>query len=57
MALARKDMEVTVALAQQLGVAVPQGRETLARLQDAEAQGYGARDMPVTLDYLRKETR
>lgn len=55
-ALARKDMEITVALAHQLGVAVPQGRETLARLQDAEAHGYGARDMAAMLDYMRKET-
>lgn len=56
-ALARKDMEVMVALAHRLGVAVPQGRETLARLQDAEALGYGARDMASMLDYMRKETR
>lgn len=32
--LARKDMEVTAELADQLGVALPQGRETLARLRD-----------------------
>jgi len=31
-ALARKDTEVTAALARQLGVAMPQGSETLARL-------------------------
>lgn len=56
-ALARKDMEVTVALAHQLGVALPQGRETLARLKDAEARGYGTRDMAAILDYMRKETQ
>jgi 3-hydroxyisobutyrate dehydrogenase-like beta-hydroxyacid dehydrogenase len=55
-ALARKDMEVTAALAKHLGVAFPQGQETLARLQDAETQGYGARDMASMLDYMRKET-
>jgi 3-hydroxyisobutyrate dehydrogenase len=54
-ALARKDMEVTAALAEGLGVALPQGRETLARLRDAEARGYGARDMAAMLDYMRKE--
>jgi 3-hydroxyisobutyrate dehydrogenase len=56
-ALARKDMEVTAALARQLGVAMPQGSETLARLRDAEACGYGARDMAAMLDYMRKEYR
>ena len=56
-ALARKDMEVTAALADKLGVAMPQGRETLARLQDAEARGYGARDLAAILDYMRKEMR
>ena len=54
--LARKDMEVTAALAKHHGVAFPQGQETLARLQDAETQGYGARDMASMLDYMRKET-
>lgn len=52
--LARKDMEVTAALADQLGVALPQGRETLARLRDAEARGYGSRDMAAMLDYMRR---
>jgi 3-hydroxyisobutyrate dehydrogenase len=52
--LARKDMEVTAALADQLGVALPQGRETLARLRDAESRGYGPRDMAAMLDYMRK---
>jgi 3-hydroxyisobutyrate dehydrogenase len=55
-ALARKDMEVTAALARDLGVAFPQGLETLARLKDAEARGYGARDMAAMRAYMRKET-
>ncbi|MFL4471729.1 NAD(P)-dependent oxidoreductase [Tateyamaria armeniaca] len=55
-ALARKDMEVTAALAAQLGVAFPQGAETLAQLRNADARGYGARDMASILDYMRKET-
>lgn len=53
-ALSRKDMEVTAALAENLGVAMPQGRETLAQLRDAEASGYGARDMAAMCDYVRK---
>ena len=57
MAFARKDMEVTVAVAQHLGVAVPQGRETLAQLQDAEAQGYRANEMAPLLDHMRRELR
>lgn len=55
-ALARKDMEVTAKLARDLGVAMPQGLETLARLVDADAHGYGARDMAAMRDYMRKET-
>lgn len=52
--LARKDMEATADLARQLGVAMPQGRENLARLRDAETQGYGPRDMAAMLEYMRK---
>ena len=52
--LARKDMQVTAAWAKHLGVAFPQGQETLARLQDAETRVYGARDMASMLDYMRK---
>ncbi|MBD3678693.1 MAG: NAD(P)-dependent oxidoreductase [Rhodobacteraceae bacterium] len=55
-ALARKDMEVTAALAERLGTAMPQGRITLAKLQEAEARGYAARDMAAILDFMRKET-
>ncbi len=55
-ALARKDMEVTAALAEALGTAMPQGRVTLDTLKQAEAQGYGARDMAAILTYMQKET-
>lgn len=53
--LARKDMEVTVALAEAGGVAIPQGRTTLSKLKQAEAEGYGARDMAAMLAFMRKE--
>ncbi|WP_187431204.1 2-hydroxy-3-oxopropionate reductase [Roseobacter fucihabitans] len=56
-ALARKDMQVTADLADQLGVALPQGRETLALLRSAEASGYGSRDMASMLNYMRKYMR
>lgn len=54
--LARKDMEVTAKLADRLGTAMPQGLMTLAKLKEAEAAGYGARDMASMLNYMRKET-
>lgn len=54
-ALARKDMEVTAALADRLGTAMPQGRVTLQNLKDAEAQGYGTRDMASILNFMREE--
>lgn len=52
--LARKDMEVTAALAETLGVAMPQGHETLSILKDAEKQGFGGRDMASILNYMRE---
>lgn len=55
-ALARKDMEVTAALADRLGTAMPQGRVTLDSLRAADARGYGARDMAAMLDYMKKES-
>lgn len=54
-ALARKDMEVTTALADGLGVAMPQGRETLDWLRRAGADGFDARDMAAMVNYMRKE--
>lgn len=56
-ALARKDMEVTAALADKLGVGLPQGGETLARLRDAERRGYGQRDMAAMVTYMREDYR
>jgi 3-hydroxyisobutyrate dehydrogenase len=55
-ALARKDMDAAVALAQRLGTAMPQGRVTRDLLDRAETRGYGARDMAAVLDYVRKGT-
>ncbi|MCE8538208.1 NAD(P)-dependent oxidoreductase [Ruegeria pomeroyi] len=52
-ALARKDMEVTVDLAHKLGTGMPQGLRTLAILKQAEAEGFGARDMAAILNYMR----
>ena len=54
-ALARKDMEVTAQPADRLGIAMPQGLTTLAKLIEAEKAGYGARDMASMLNYMRKD--
>ena len=56
-ALALKDMTVTQALADRLGIAMPQGavtRDILARADDA---GYADRDMAAILDFMRKDRR
>ena len=54
-ALARKDMEVTSALADALGTAMPQGAVTLDTLLRAEDAGFGARDMAAMVNFMRKE--
>lgn len=54
-ALARKDMEITAALAERIGVTMPQGRVTLDNLLAAETQGYGARDMAAMRDFMGKD--
>lgn len=54
--LARKDMEVTAALARSLGTRMPQGLVTLQTLQDAEAAGFARRDMAAILAYMRETT-
>lgn len=54
-ALARKDMEVTADLARKLGTQMPQGLTTLEKLRQAEAAGYGARDMASILAFMRKD--
>jgi len=56
-ALARKDMEATAALADSLGVAMPQGRVTLDQLLEAEACGFAARDMASMLNFMRGGNR
>ncbi|MBI1415713.1 MAG: NAD-binding protein [Limimaricola sp.] len=54
-ALARKDMEITAALARSLGTAMPQGLVTLEKLKQAEAAGYAARDMASIVQFMRKD--
>lgn len=54
-ALARKDMEVTATLARRFGTTMPQGEITLQKLRDAEAAGYGTRDMAAMLDFMKRE--
>lgn len=56
-ALARKDMEITAALAAEAGVAMPQGQVTLEKLKEAEARGFGARDMAAILSFMREGNR
>lgn len=52
-ALARKDMEITADLARRLGTDMPQGQTTLDILKQAEACGFGTRDMASILTYMR----
>lgn len=54
--LARKDMAVTLALADRLGVAPPQGRVTLALLEEAISMGYGPRDMAAIVPFMEDKT-
>jgi len=54
--LAAKDMGLTAALAERLGVAMPQGRVTLDKLREAERAGYAGRDMAAMLAFMREET-
>jgi 3-hydroxyisobutyrate dehydrogenase len=53
--LAAKDMRVTAELADSLGLAMPQARLNLSKLQDAVAAGFGPRDMASMLNFLREE--
>jgi 3-hydroxyisobutyrate dehydrogenase len=55
--LARKDLEVTAALAEASGAAIPQARLNLKKLRAAVSKGYGERDMASIFDYMRKEGR
>lgn len=54
--LAAKDMRVTCALAADLGVVLPQAVLNLARLEAAQADGFGPRDMASLLAHLRQDT-
>ncbi len=54
-ALARKDMELTAALAAKFNVALPQGAITFQKLREAESAGYAQRDMASMLPFMRKE--
>lgn len=54
-ALAEKDMKITAALAEQLGVAMPQGQVTLNKLSEANAAGFGERDMAAMLNFMREK--
>lgn len=56
-ALAEKDMSVTAALAERLGVAMPQGRVTLDKLSQARAAGFAERDMAAMLSFMRETKR
>jgi len=56
-ALAEKDMTVTAALAEQLGVAMPQGRVTLEKLSEASAAGFSGRDMASMLNFMRERNK
>jgi 3-hydroxyisobutyrate dehydrogenase-like beta-hydroxyacid dehydrogenase len=56
-ALARKDMAVAAALADRLGVALPQGAVTLAALEHAIAEGFGDRDMAAMVPFMEGQTR
>jgi 3-hydroxyisobutyrate dehydrogenase len=56
-ALAAKDMAVTAALADRLGVCLPQGAVTLAQLEHAIARGYGARDMAAIVEFMEETSR
>ena len=53
--LAQKDMELTAALGERLGVALPQAHLNLALLRKAAAHGYADRDMASIVSFLRKE--
>ncbi len=55
-ALARKDMELTAALAARFNVAMPQGAVTFQKLKEAEKAGFAQRDMASMLSFMRKDT-
>jgi 3-hydroxyisobutyrate dehydrogenase-like beta-hydroxyacid dehydrogenase len=54
-ALARKYMEVTAALAERVGATMPQGRVTLDNPLASETQEYGVCDMATMIDFIGKD--
>lgn len=56
-ALARKDMEVTAALASELGISIPQSQVTLAKLREAEEAGFASRDMAAMVAFMKETTK
>jgi 3-hydroxyisobutyrate dehydrogenase-like beta-hydroxyacid dehydrogenase len=55
--LAAKDMTITAALAERLGVELPQGAVTLEQLERAVARGFGARDMAAIVEFTEQMSR
>jgi len=53
LSLARKDVELAIDMAAEVGLTLPQTEQTLAELRGAEAEGLGGRDMAAALNYLR----
>jgi 3-hydroxyisobutyrate dehydrogenase-like beta-hydroxyacid dehydrogenase len=53
LSLARKDVELAMDMAADVGLTLPQTEQTLAELRGAEAEGLGDRDMAAALNYLR----
>lgn len=53
LSLARKDVELALGLASDVGLGLPQTQMNLAELREAESRGFGDRDMAAMLNYLR----
>jgi 3-hydroxyisobutyrate dehydrogenase len=55
--LARKDVTLALALADELGVDMPQTRTTLEVLETAQSDGYGQRDMASVFAFMKGQVR
>ncbi len=55
LSLARKDLDIATALADRLGVAMPQAQVNRHRLAEAESHGFGDRDMAAIVPHERGE--
>ncbi len=53
LSLARKDVELALDLANEVGISMPQAQVNLAQLRAAETAGFGERDEAAMLAYLR----